>query len=422
MRRSILPRPQSKLAAGVLLAGFAIAGLFAQTATKAVKDQQEYDLFTGATKETDLTKRVTLLSTWKDKYPESDFKVDRLLLFGEAYQKLGQGEKMFTSARELLTLSPNNSFGLLWVTLLTASTQDKSAERLDYGEKITNQFLSRVDAIATELKAPRQDLEVQARRTLVFIHDARKDYKSLEEEILRIFKVNPNSGNLSFQLGSAILSNTKDKTPQRQIQALYHFARAANYTGGDALTDQSRREMQAYLEKQYTNYHGGKDGLQELIDLAMKNALPPNDLEIKSRQQVELEAEEKLAKENPMLAQFLQVKRELEGDGGQTYFDAAMKGAGLPKWKGKVVSSTPSARPREVLVAVSGTAAEIKLRVITPMPSAIEDGAEIEFEGVGAEYIKSPFLITVDIEKDKIYGWPGTARGGTKAGQKQKGK
>jgi len=416
---------QSKFAAGICLIGFTIVGLFAQApapGTKNVKDQQEYDLFSGATKETDLTKRVTLLTTWKEKYPESDYKIDRLLLFGEAYQKLGQGEKMFSTARELLTLSPNNTFGLLWATLLTASTQNTTTERLDYGEKITNQFLARLDSIAAELKAPKADLEVQARRTLVFIYDSRKDPKATEDEILRIFKINPNSGNLSYKLGTAILTNTKDKTPQRQIQALYHFARAANYTGGDALNDKGRQDLQAYLERQYTTYHGSKEGLAELIDLAKKSAIPPTNLEIKSKQQMELEAEEKLAQENPMLSQFLQVKRELEGAGGQAYFDSAIKGAGLPRWKGKVVGATPAAKPKEVLLAVSGTTAEIKLRVVSPMPNAIPDGTELEFEGVGAEFLKSPFLLTLDIEKEKIYGWPSPARGGTKATTKQKNK
>jgi hypothetical protein len=56
---------------------------------KQYKDQQEYTLYDSATKEADPNKKLTLLNTWKDKYPDSDYKLERTMLFLDTYQKLG---------------------------------------------------------------------------------------------------------------------------------------------------------------------------------------------------------------------------------------------------------------------------------------------------------------------------------------------
>src|SRR2546423_861744 len=42
---------------------------------KKVKDQGEFDIYTQAVKETDPVKKLALLDQWKEKYPDSDFKM-----------------------------------------------------------------------------------------------------------------------------------------------------------------------------------------------------------------------------------------------------------------------------------------------------------------------------------------------------------
>src|SRR5882757_5272874 len=57
---------------------------FAQTPAPAqpqVKDQGEYDLMTAINKEQDPSKKLTLLDQWSDKYPDTQFKQNRVLTY-----------------------------------------------------------------------------------------------------------------------------------------------------------------------------------------------------------------------------------------------------------------------------------------------------------------------------------------------------
>ena len=105
---------------------------------KQYKDQQEYTLYDSASKETDANKKLQTLNTWKEKYPESDFKEERLLLFLDTYQKLGQYQKMVDTAKEILAIDPKELHALYWIALLTPQLNLNSADALDAGEKAAN--------------------------------------------------------------------------------------------------------------------------------------------------------------------------------------------------------------------------------------------------------------------------------------------
>src|SRR5579863_350688 len=58
-------------------------------AAKKVKDQGEYDIFNEALKDAaNPQKEVQDLDTWVQKYPESDYKWDRLYMYMQAYGKM----------------------------------------------------------------------------------------------------------------------------------------------------------------------------------------------------------------------------------------------------------------------------------------------------------------------------------------------
>jgi len=408
----------SMAAALVMLLSLTQIGLRAQE--KKVKDQAEYDLFNAVQKETDLNKKVQLLNTWKEKYPDSDYKVDRQQILVQTYQGLNQGENMYQAAKDMLAMEPQNTFALLMVTLLTESLKNTAPDRLDFGEKTARTLISTLDKTFEESKRPpnvtpetwkaqRTNLEVMARKTLAFTAGARKDNEGVERELTAILKIHPNSGNVSYSLGAALVAQRK---PEKQVLALYHFARAAYYTGEDALPEATRKQVQGYLEKVYVTYHGDKSGLPELIELARKAPFPDKGFDIKSAQQIAIEEENRLKETNPQLAIWMGVKKELVGPNGPTYFEGTLKGAALPKFRGKILTQTPALRPKEVTVDMSddGTA-EIKLRLDAPMANKAEPGTEIEFEGgIAAEFATDPFMLTLDIEKTQVTGWPAAAR------------
>jgi hypothetical protein len=406
----------------LLLLGGVMTGV-ALAQEKKVKDQVEYDLFTAATKETDPNKKIQHLLTWKEKYPDSDFKNDRLVLMIQTYQALRQGDKMWETTQELLKNEPKNLTALYYLTILTPSLNNTAPDRLEAGEKAANGLIailpeSKPPNVAPEVwAAEAKKMEILGRKTLAWVATARKNWPRVEEILTTLLKMNPNSGQVSYQLGTAMV---QQKDIKKQIPAMYHFARAAYYEGEEALAPDVKKQVQAYFEKVYVKFHGSNDGMQEIIELTKKSPFPPEGFTIKSEQEIIAEGEEKMKAEDPQKYLWVQVKKGLIAPDGLTYFES-IKGSAMPKLKGKVVSSTPAARPKEVTVSIStNDTPEIKLRIDTAMPGKIDPGTEIEFESaVPQEFSPDPFLVTADIEKGQITGWPAAAPPAKKTSSKK---
>jgi hypothetical protein len=81
---------------------------------------------------------------------------------------------------------------------------------------------------------------------------------------------------------------------------------------------------------------------------------------------------------------------------------------GVTKFKGKVVSMTPTVRPKEVQLSIeNGASPDVTLKLDSALPGKMEPGGEIEFEGVAKSYTKEPFMVTFEVEKAKVAGWTG---------------
>jgi len=435
-------KPYPKLVASLAVA--VLGGLMALTPAiapaqekkeKKVKDQAEYDLFNGAAtamKSGDWAKANQLLLQWKEKYAESDYKEDRQLMIVTSYQNLRQGDKMWEATRDLLALNPKSLPGLFFMTTLTTSLNNPAPERLEAGEKAARGLLDHMGEFFDPAKKPaatpeaqfqqeKLSMETTARRTLGWIAMTRKDNEKAEQEFSDLLKVNPKAGGqISYWLGTVMLAQKK---PEKQVPALWHFARAAHYNEGEKLSPEGQKQLQGFLERNYVNYHGGKDGLQELVDGAVKNPFPPEGFAIESAVARAVREEEELKQKDPQKALWLGVKKELAGPNGPTYFESTLKGSALPKLRGKVVSTNPAARPKEVVVALAtDDSPEVKLRLDAPFASKADPGTEIEFEGgVAAEFAADPFMLTLDQEKEKVSGWPAPARPAPKAGAGKKG-
>jgi hypothetical protein len=64
------------------------------------------------------------------------------------------------------------------------------------------------------------------------------------------------------------------------------------------------------------------------------------------------------------------------------------------------------------------TTPQVTLELESPLPKA-EPGTVIEFEGVGKEFTKEPFMLTMEIDKSKISGWPAPTPAKKPAGSKK---
>jgi len=219
------------------------------------------------------------LKTWKEKYPTSDFKVDRQLQVMDAYRLLGNGKEMLTAAKDVIDLDAKNIQGLYWANLLTVSLLDKSPEALANGEKYAKGLIEaspdffdaakKPAAVAEDAwKKERSNMETIAHRTLGWIALQKKQNEDAEKEFVVVLQANPNDAEVSYWSGTAVAMQRK---LEKQSAALYHFAHAAYHDGQGALPDATRKPLQAYLEKTYINFHGDKSGLDALIEATKKD-------------------------------------------------------------------------------------------------------------------------------------------------------
>lgn len=392
----------------------ASVGLYGQ-AQKNWKDQAEYDLYVQITKATSPDQQIQLLNQWKEKYPESEYKLERAQAFIPVYGKKNDGAGMYQAAKDLLALDPKSFQALYFLTVLTESLAKKDAEGLDMGIKAANGLLGALDANYDPAKKPqgvsdadwknqRSSSELAALKTLAWVELQKKDYKAAEAIYVKGLNANPNSALFSSLLGTAI---ALQKDPKRQAEAMWHFARAGNLDGAGALEPTAKAQTAAYFSRVYTAFAGDdKKELNEIIEKAKANVMPPADFKIKSKEEKMAENAEKFKSENPMLYQYMEIKKALQAADGEAYW-GNLKDAELPTFKGKLVSTKPETNPKEIVVAVeTADQPEVTLVLEKPLRGKADVGTEIEFTGVAKEYAKEPYSLKLEVENEKLKGWP----------------
>jgi len=384
-----------------------------QTAQKEWKDRAEYDLYDSILKEQTPAKRLELLNQWRDKYANSNYAKERLLLYLDTYKNLNQAQPMYDTAKAIMALDPKDGNALYYLTVLTpvlpgaATNSDVQST----GEKAARGLIENLDVMRPkgttdeQWKKGRAEAEAQAYRTLGWIGMVRKDNKGAQENFLKSLELNPGQGEVSYWLGNTVLG-TKDLA--QYPTGLYHVARAVAYDGPGALPAAGRQQVDGFLTKAYSGYHGDTTGLAELKAQAKTSAVPPADFKIASVKEVseaKLKQEQEEAAKNPELALWKRVKEELNGPNGQQYFDSSMKDAAIPKLTGKVVSQTPKA----LQVAIEGDQPEITLQLTEGTLPQVPPGTTVTWDGaVGKAFTKEPFMVTMEVERSKISGLPST--------------
>ncbi len=398
---------------------------------KVAKDQQEADLINSLPKETDPAKRLATLDKWKAGYPETAFAAERQAAYLATYQELKKPRETVDTANEILKRNPNDFDALRAILLYGLATGNPPpAADMDTVEKAAQHLINDADSIFTPANKPgymsadqwaqaKEPMKAYAQRQIGMVYVTKKDNEKAEEELTKAVKMSPNDGTLDQALGAAILAQNKTK-PEKQPLALFYYARAAAYDGQGSLPAATRQQLQTFVSRAYTQYHGSNEGFDKLLATAKANPTPPADFHIDSTADIaaaKAKAEEEAAKANPMLAMWKTIKTGLTGDNPDQFFESTVKDAALPggangvtKFKGKLISSKPEVRPKELVVAVEKpdvADCTIKLDEGQTLPGKMDPGGEIEFEGVAKAYTKEPYMLTLETEKDKISGWTG---------------
>ena len=381
------------------------------------KDRTEYDLYDAITKDNNPQTKLEKLVQWKEKYPSTDFQSLRQRNFLITYAAAGKVQEALGTAREMLAADPNDSYALYYTAfetpLLAATGVKPTEDQLSAAEKASNAIISGpqkpadvADADWNQIKTAAQAI---SQKTLAWIALQRGQFESAEAQLKKVLAANPNDSEVSYWLGIAILSQKKT---DRYSEAFYDYARAAAYDGTGALAPVGRAAVKTQLEKFYTQFHGNKDGLDQLLQLAKNNPTPPPDFKIKSTADLQNEKDANEAAEaklHPELTLWKNIKTELTGANGATYFESSMKGAMLPELTAKVISMEPAMKPKKVVISIeNGTVPDATLVFDAPLPGKVDAGTTLKFKGEPMSYTASPFMVTFKVDKANLVGWTGT--------------
>lgn len=409
---------------------------------KAVKDQIEYDLYNNAIKDVqsqNFAKAITDLETWKQKYPNSDFRDDREVYLMQAYAGAKQPAKAMDIAAQLLNRGLNQVFNdpktgpqqvvkVLFIAVVAAqqipnptpdevAAADKAAHMLmDYNTKPEG-------ATDADWAKARDQMQVAAKGALMYLAlkpgaDAmqKRDYATAEAAFTKALQQFPDSGQIAYQLGASEVAQ-QATDPSKVSLGIYEIARGAalDPAKGGIADPKARAEVDTYLKKIYTTWHGSDEGLDQLRQQALASPTPPGGFHIKTSAEVAAEKEAEFDKTNPELALWMKIKSQLADTGGEQYFQSQLKDTAVPQLRGTLVEAKPACHPKELLVAVPLPPAagadssaqpalhpEITLKLEAPLSGKPEPNTEFHWEGVPTEFTKDPFMLTMTVEKDKL--------------------
>lgn len=418
-----------RLTAVLVLGAVGSFGLWGQAKQPQWKDRAEYDLYDSILKTQDNNTKLGLLQSWEQKYPQTDYSEARHQLIVQTYQGLGKAKEMMDAAKKMAAAHPKAFFSLYWINLLTVSLNDTSPAALADGEKYAKEFLGILpETFDPSKKKPevsdddwtknRLSMESIGYRTLGWVAMTANKHEEAEKNLEEALKRNPADAQAALWAGTVI---ARQRKIEKQSHALFYFARAGAYDGQGALPQAARDQVMRSFEKNYINFHGGKDKMDEVVALAKANAVAPADFKILSQDEILQAQEKELEATNPQLAVWVKMKRGLTGPDGASYFESSVKEAQIPggievagqkieKLKGTVVSvvtvSAKSKLVKEVVLGISqAEMSEATLKFETPQPT-IEPGTVLEFSGVPVAFTADPFMVTFEAEAKDIIGWP----------------
>jgi hypothetical protein len=385
---------------------------------KKFKDDKEQTEAIAANTEKDPKAQLEKLDLWKHDYPETEYAVDRLGLYFAAYGAMKDYHNQVMTDQELRKTLPDNLQLLRTIFGDVPLIKPPSAEDLAAVTDAANFIINNPDKVfdAKNKPAGQSDADWNGLKPQMIDYSKNQLDWVAEQQgmdaVLSRLKADPTRVGLNVWIGQQILAEVKahPEHPEKQADMIFHYARAASYTGPGCLDPKARAQMRTFVDRAYKTYHGGTDGEDKLLAAAANQPLPDGYV-IESTVDVAKKgaaADEAARSANPMLAHWRDLKTILTADDGQAKFDADIKDSALPPFTGKIISMTPALRPKTVVVAVEKDGvADCTLTFEAPLAGKMDVGSELTFEGIAKSFTKEPYMLTLTVEKDKLTGWTG---------------
>jgi hypothetical protein len=382
---------------------------------KNYKDRAEYDLYNQAVQQAkDPKTQLTTLQTWQDKYPQTDFEQERLLLFINALRQLAatdpaSAKQLLEKANALLKLDPKNFQANYFIALWGPRVGGNSA---------SPDVLTQVDTAAhgvldnlppkpanmsdADWEKAKGSIMAIAHNALAYEDSQKKDTAGAESEYKASLQADPTQAGVSAAYAKLLIDDKK------YPDALFEYSRAAQYDGPGALPADQRQKLTDYVKTQYNSFHGGPDGLDQLQAQAKTSAVPPDGFSLVSANDLAAKQADVLngrIQSDPAFKIWYAIKQNLQ-EKGDAFFASDVKevevpgGAeGVKTFSGTVISLDPADHPTKIVVGVEDPAkADATLEFSQPLPpdalNTIKVGQKVEFSGIADSFAKEPYMLT----------------------------
>ncbi|HMJ63648.1 MAG TPA: hypothetical protein VK493_17885 [Bryobacteraceae bacterium] len=392
-----------------------------QAPAKNYKDRAEYDLYNKVTQTTDPKARLEVLNTWQDKYPQSDYAPERLQYYLDTLTRLAQTDPsqrqaLVNKCQEVLKTDPKNSLALYLISFWGPAVggSNPPPELQSQVDSAAHAFISGADEAFSAANMPKgitpADFEKAkkirvgvAHNALAWVATAKKDNATAESEYKASLTTNPDQGPVSAQYAKLLYD--EKKIPE----ALFQYARAAQFDGPGALPPATRTQLSDFFNKAYKGYKGNSDGADQVLAQAKTSALPPSGFAIGSASEAakkEADAVNKRMDSDPAFKLWYTIKTNLVGEQSDSFFASSVKdfeipaGAeGVKNFSGTVISIDPADKPTKVVLGVEDPAkGDAALLFSQPLPASALDtikvGGKLEFDGVVDSFVKDPYMLT----------------------------
>ncbi|MGB7760372.1 MAG: hypothetical protein WBL61_11115 [Bryobacteraceae bacterium] len=424
--------------AGLLVAAglVQVAGAQSAPAEKKYKDG-EFDIYSAAAKDVNgrnFAQAIKDLDTWKQKFPDTDFKIERQTLYILAYSGAGQGDKTVDAAAPMITAGVDTVFtdpqagpGQAIRVLFAAVTAivgipNPSAAQLAIADKAAHALLdyNRKPPGAdgkpmsdADWNSARIQLQPPAKAALLYMamlpgNQAMakdpKDCVAAQAAYSKALNDYPDQTAISYNLGLALSCQRKNS------EAVYEFERSAVLDATLGGTQPDPGKIKTFADSAYTKVHGSDEGLAQLKDQVKAATLWPDGYHIKTATEIAEEKQKEFEQSNPQLSMWMKIKAALSDSDGVAYFESQLKGAAVPKLKGVLIDAKPACKSNTLLVAVplpdaqGEPVAEIALKLDPPLTGKPALNVEVQWEGLPSAFAPSPFLLTMDTDKAQIDG------------------
>ncbi len=452
-------RTTTAVLAGLLVAAglVQVAGAQSAPVEKKYKDG-EFDIYSAAAKDVNggnFAQAIKDLDTWKQKYADTDYKTERQTLYITAYSGAGQFDKAVDAAAPMITAGVDTVFpdpktgaaDAIRVLFVAAAAivhiPNPSAEQLAIAGKAAHQLLDYNRKPAGADGKPMSDedwakariqLQAPAKAALLYMamlpgnqaqasgqaaeklaktqtgadrdagmQKAMQQYEAAQAAYAKALGDYPDQTAISYNLALSLSSQKKNS------EAVYEFERAAVLDATLGGTQAEPGKIQTFADNAYVKVHGSDEGLGPLKDQVKLAPLWPAGFHIKTATEIAEEREKEFEQSNPELSMWMKIKAALSDSNGAQYFEE-IKGADVPKLKGRLIDAKPACKSNTLLIAVplpdaqGPPVAEIALKLDPPLTGKPALDTEVEWKGLPSAFTQSPFLLTMDTDKAQIDG------------------